>query len=91
LKGKELEDVLYNSRYEGCRSPLIVPIPFNKEHENMMRMLQTFVNSSKLLIHPSMEDIIISLKSAKSNPNNPYSLNKQTSALHDTLDALRLA
>lgn len=38
-----------------------------------------------------MEDIIISLKSAKSKPKNPYSLNKQTNALHDTLDALRLA
>jgi hypothetical protein len=54
LQPKELEDVLYNSRYGGCRSPLIVPIPFNKEHENMMRMLQTFVNSSKLRIHPLM-------------------------------------
>jgi hypothetical protein len=26
LKGKELEDVLYNSRYGGWRSPLIVQI-----------------------------------------------------------------
>ena len=54
-------------------------------------MLQTFVNTSKLRIYQSMEDIIISLKSAKSKPNNPYSSNKQTSALDDTRDALRLA
>lgn len=26
MKGKRREDVLYNSRYGGCRSPLIVPI-----------------------------------------------------------------
>jgi hypothetical protein len=38
LIGKELEEVMYSARYGGL--PLIVPIAFNKEHENMMRMLQ---------------------------------------------------
>ena len=38
-----------------------------------------------------MEEVIISLKSAKNKPNQPYSLDKQTSAFHDTLDALRLS
>ena len=49
---------------------LINPIPFNRKHENMMRMLQTFVYTNKLRIHPEMEDIIIALKSAKNNSIN---------------------
>jgi hypothetical protein len=51
-----------------------------------MRMLQTFVNTCKLRVHPSMEDIIITLKSAK---NQPYSLDKQKSVVNDSLYALR--
>jgi len=39
-------------------------------------------------IHPSYEELIVSLKSAKNKPNNPYSLDKNTSAYHDLLDAL---
>jgi hypothetical protein len=35
--------------------------------------------------------VIICLKSAKNKPNNPYSLDKQNSSYHDTLDALRLS
>jgi hypothetical protein len=91
LKGEELEDVLYNSRYGGCRSPLIVLKPFIKEHENMMRILQTFVNTNKPRVHPTMEDIIIGLKSTKNKPDQPHSLDKQKSALDHSLDALRLS
>jgi hypothetical protein len=29
-----------------------------------------------LRIHPSYEELIVSLKSAKNKPNNPYSLNR---------------
>lgn len=78
-------------RYGDCRASLIVPIPFNQEHENMLRLLQTFVSTNKLMIHPTMEEVIISLKSAKNKLNQPYSLDKTNSAFHDTLDALRLS
>jgi hypothetical protein len=53
-------------------------------------MLQTFVNTNNLRLHPSMEDIIISLKAAKNKLKQTYSLDKQKSAFDDSLDALRL-
>ena len=28
--------MLHHVRCGGCRSPLIIPIPFNKEHKNML-------------------------------------------------------
>jgi hypothetical protein len=56
----------------------------------MMQTPQSCISKNILRIHPSMEELIVSLKSAKNKPNNPYSLDKNTSAHHDTLDALRL-
>ena len=44
-----------------------------------------------LRLHPSQEELIVSLKSAQNKGNNPYSLDKNTSAYHDLLDAPRLA
>ena len=44
-----------------------------------------------LRIHPTIDEIIIALKSAKNKPSSPYALDKTTSAHHDTLDALRLS
>jgi hypothetical protein len=39
----------------------------------MMQTLLSCVNKGILKIHPSMGEIIISLKSAKNKPSNPYS------------------
>lgn len=49
------------------------------------------IGKNVLRIHPSMQEVIVSLKSAKNRPTNPYSLDNNTSAYHDTLDALRLS
>jgi hypothetical protein len=57
----------------------------------MIRMLQSCISKNILRIHPRMEQVITSLKSAKNKPNYPYSLDKQNSSYHDTLDALRLS
>jgi hypothetical protein len=83
--------ILDRFRYTECRTPLIVPVPFNKEGDNMMQTLQSCISKNILRLHPSHEELIISLKSAKNKPNNPYSLDKNTSAYHDILDALRLS
>ena len=84
-------EILERFTYTECRSPLIGPVPFDKEGDYMMRMLQSCVSKNLLRIHPSMEELTVSLKSAKNKPNNPYSLDKDSSAYHDQLDALRLA
>jgi hypothetical protein len=55
----------------------------------MMQTLQSSISKNILRIRPSYEELIVSLKSAKNKPNNPYSLDKTRSAYHDTLDALR--
>jgi hypothetical protein len=64
---------------------------FNKEGDNMIRILQSCIHKSILRIHPAMDEVITSLKSAKDKPANLYSLDKNTSAYHDSLDSLELA
>lgn len=83
--------VLDRFKYTECSSPIIVPVAFNKEGDNMMHTLQSVVSKNILRVHPTQEQVIISLKLAKNKPNNPYSLDKQNSAHHDTLNALRLS
>jgi hypothetical protein len=85
------EDILNRFKYTECRSPLIVPVPFNKDHVAMMQTLQSCVSKNILRIHPSYEELIVSLRSAKNKPNNPYSLDKAVSAYNDHIDALRLS
>lgn len=68
-----------------------VPVMFNNEHLEMMKLTQACISKGILKIHPSMGEIIISLKSAKNKPTNPYSLDKAVSAYNDQLDAIRLA
>jgi hypothetical protein len=65
LKADKLKSVMKRVRYGDCRAPLVVPIPFSTEHENMLRLLQTFISTNKLRIHPSMEEVTVSLKSSK--------------------------
>ena len=45
-----------------CGSHLIVHVVFNKEHLEMMKLTQACISKGILKIHPSMEEIIISLK-----------------------------
>lgn len=84
-------EVLNRFKYTECESPLIVPVPFNTEGNEMLRIIQSCISKGILKIHPSFEDIIISLKSAQNKGDNPYSLDKIKSAHHDSLDALKLA
>jgi len=84
-------EVLNRFKYTECRSPLIVPVMFSKEHLEMMKLTQNCISKGILKIHPSFEEVIISLKSAQNKGNDPYALDKSKSAYHDTLDALRLA
>lgn len=85
--------VLNRFKCTECRSPLIVPATFNKEYLEMMKLTQACISKGILKIHPSMEEVIISLKSAKNKPANPYTLDKnaRASAYHYSLDALRLS
>jgi hypothetical protein len=76
--------------YTECRSPLMVPVHFNKEGDKMMRTLQSCVSKNLLRVHSTHGQVIIALKSTMNKPNNPYSLDKNTSAYHNILDALRL-
>ena len=57
--------ILDRFRYTECRSPLIVPVSFNKEGENMIRMLQNCMSKNILRIHLSMEELYTSLMSAR--------------------------
>lgn len=84
-------EVLNRFKYTEFRSPLIVPVMFNKEHLEMMKLTQSCISKGILKIHPSYEEVIISLKSAQNKANDPYALDKTKSAYHDTLDALRLS
>lgn len=84
-------EVLDRFKYTECRSPLIVPAMFSKEHLEMMKLTQSCISKGILKIHPSMEEVIISLKSAQNKGNDPYALDKTKSAYHDLLDALRLS
>jgi hypothetical protein len=85
------EEVLSRFKYTDCRSPLIVPVAFNKEHLDIMKTTQSCVSKGILKIHPKLEEVIIALKSAQNKGDNPYTLDKNRSANHDSLDALRLA
>jgi hypothetical protein len=84
-------EVLERFKYSSCKSPLIVPVAFNKDHLDMMKMTQSCISKGILKIHPKFEEVIIALKSAQNKVDNPYSLDKSRSAYHDSLDALRLA
>jgi|GEM_PF-5759646 hypothetical protein len=46
------------------RSPLLVPVMSITEHLEMMKLTQACISKGILKIHPSMEELIISLKSA---------------------------
>jgi len=50
----------------------VVPVPFNKG-DNMM-LLQSCVSRNILGIYAGMEEVKVSLKSAKNKLNNPYSI-----------------
>ena len=56
-----------------------------------MKLTQACISKGILKIHPSMEEIIISLKITQNKENDPYSLDKSKSAYHDSLDVLRLS
>jgi hypothetical protein len=43
--------ILDRFKYTECRSPLIVPVPFNKEGDNMLQMLQSCVRTYLEYIH----------------------------------------
>lgn len=85
------EEILNRFIFTECNEPLIVPVAFNKHGEKMKKSLHKLLGDSMLKINPSMDEVIVSLKSAKCKPSNPYALDKNTSSFHDTLDALRLA
>jgi hypothetical protein len=48
-------EILERFKYTECRSPLIVPVPFNKEGDNMMQMLHSCISKNILRIHSTME------------------------------------
>jgi len=66
----------------------IIPIAFNRDHEQMLQKLHLFLNKRYLGIPKKHQDLIRSLRTAQAIG---YKLDKQKTINSDLLDALRLS
>ena len=83
-------NILNRFKYTEYRNPLIASVAFNIEHLDIMKITQTCVSKGILKIDHKFEEVIIALKNAQKT-HDPYSVDKNRSAHHDSLDALMIA
>jgi hypothetical protein len=73
-----------------CGEPLIVPINFQKYHKSMAKHLIKVLAHRRVRIHPSFDELLISIKSATTKEDE-YTLDKSKSANNDLFDAFRMS
>lgn len=66
----------------------VEPVPFGKEHKNMLAHAKMIVDKRYVAIHPTFEKLIISLKTAVEHEGT---LDKEVTAYDNVFDAFRLA
>ena len=67
----------------------IIPVNFQKRHREMLRWTYTLLSKRFIRIHPSLQHLIVSLRTAV--VSDEWKLDKQQTSHHDTLDSLRRA
>jgi terminase large subunit-like protein len=67
----------------------IIPVNFQKRHREMLQWTYTLMSKRFIRIHPSLSDLIVSLRTAI--VSDDWKLDKQRTSHHDILDGLRLA
>ena len=78
-------ELLWNMRTGDMQ---IVPINFQKKHKEMLQWAVTLMQKRMIRIHPSLSNLIVSLRTAVATE---MKLNKEETSYSDLLDALRLA
>ena len=67
----------------------IIPVNFQKRHREMLRWAYTLMSKRFIKIHPSLQNLIVSLRTA--TVSDEWKLDKQQTSHHDVLDSFRLA
>ena len=67
----------------------IIPVNFQKRHRQMLQWTYTLMSKRFIKIHPSLQDLIVSLRTAI--VSDDWKLDKQQTSHHDALDSLRLS
>ena len=80
------EEQLWNMRMGDMQ---IIPINFQKRHREMLRWTHTLMSKRLIKIHPSLQKLIVSLRTAVVSAE--WKLDKQQTSHHDILDSFRLA
>jgi len=67
----------------------IIPVNFQKRHREMLQWTQTLMSKRFVKIHPSLQELIVSLGTAV--VIDDWKLDKYQTSHDDLLDSLRLA
>ena len=67
----------------------IIPVNFQKRHREMLEWTYTLMSKRLVKIHPSLHDLIVSLRTA--TVSDDWKLDKYQTSNDDLLDAFRLA
>jgi hypothetical protein len=85
--GRLTEEQIWSLR--SSNSWQIIPVNFQKRHREMLQWTYTLMSNRLIRIHPSLQHLIVSLRSAI--VSDEWKLDKQQSSHHDTLDSFQLA
>ena len=67
----------------------IIPVNFQKKHEEMLQWTYTLMSKRFIKIHPSLQNLIVALRTAI--VTDDWKLDKQQTSHHDLLDSFRLS
>ena len=85
--GRLTEDQIWSLR--SSNSWQIIPVNFQKRHREMLQWTYTLMSKRLVKIHPSLHDLIVSLRTA--TVSDEWKLDKQQTSYDDILDSLRLS
>jgi hypothetical protein len=88
LKSAFNESLTWDPKKVSPNAMKVIPISFNKDHEEMLQKLHLMINKQFLAIPAKHSDLIRSLRTAQAVG---YRLDKQRTINSDLLDALRLS
>jgi len=95
--GEISDPLLYNQYIEDAKKHhvppeqimKVVPVHFSTEHRTMLEHCKMILEEGRLMIHPSFDKLITSLRTAVENGEGK--LDKQATSYDDVFDAFRLA
>ena len=85
--GRLSEEQIWSLR--SSNSWQIIPVNFQKRHREMLQWTYTLMSKRFIKIHPSLQDLIVSLRTAV--VSDEWKLDKQNTSHDDVLDSFRLA